>query len=298
MKTYIFDIDGTICENTNGKYELALPFKLRINFINRLYDEGNIIKYFTARGSTTGLDWFEFTESQLKKWGAKYHELILGKPDGDIFIDDKGYNCNNWLFPEEKLSPKKDSDELNFIYKEPIYNHLDTINKVFSDKFIAQQINIISKSIKRTFHDKGKLIFAGNGGSFADAQHLTAEFICRFKNDRRPLPAITLGTNSSNLTAIGNDYGFEDIFTREFIAIANQKDTLIALSTSGNSPNIIKLVDEAHSKEIPFFILTGQEGGKLAKYENRLLKIPSKDTAIIQQSHILIGHIICLNSES
>ena len=298
MKTYIFDIDGTICENTNGKYELASPYASRINFINKLYDEGNVIKFFTARGSTTGIDWFEFTHSQLKKWGAKYHELILGKPHGDIFIDDKAYNCNDWIFPPEKQFITLNPEEPDIFYKEPIFDHLDTINKVLSDKFITQQIKLISQSIKKTFNQKGKLILAGNGGSFADAQHLTAEFVCRFKNDRRPLPAIALGTNSSNLTAIGNDYGFEDIFSREFIAIANQHDTLIALSTSGNSLNIIKLVDEAQSKEIPFFVLTGQDGGELAKYKNKLIKIPSKDTAIIQQAHILIGHVICLNSES
>ena len=185
----------------------------------------------------------------------------------------------------------------NTILKE-IEASIEVKSKILKDKIIIQQISSLSELCINALSNSKKIIFAGNGGSFADAQHLTAEFICRFRNDRRPLPAIALGTNSSNLTAIGNDYGFEDIFSREFSAIANKHDVLIALSTSGNSQNIINLVDEAQSKEIPFFILTGQDGGELAKYKKELLKIPSKDTAIIQQAHILIGHVICLNSES
>ena len=297
MKTYVIDIDGTICQNTNGKYKLANPFKSRIEFINKLYDEGNIIKYFTARGSTTSIDWFDYTELQLKKWGVKYHELILGKPHGDIFIDDKAFNCNQWIFPLEKNLKNKDSFENSFTFKEPIFWHIEAINKIFCDKYIPEQLKKVCLSISKTFKKNGKIIFAGNGGSFADAQHLAAEFVCRFKNDRSPLPAITLGTNSSNLTAIGNDYGFEDIFSREFLSLYTQFDTLIAISTSGNSENIIKLVKIAKSKGINFFILTGEQGGKLSKYKDNLINVPSKDTAIIQQAHILIGHIICLNTE-
>ena len=111
------------------------------------------------------------------------------------------------------------------------------------------------------------------------------------------MPAITLGTNSSNLTAIGNDFSFEEIFSREFSAISNKNDILIAISTSGNSKNIINLVNEAKSKRIKYFILTGESGGKLSINEKNIVKIPSKDTAIIQQVHILLGHIICRNIE-
>ena len=91
MKTFVFDIDGTICTDTKGEYELAVPFKERIDFVNNLYRQGNRIKYFTARGSTTNIDWRELTSQQLKKWGALHHELILGKPFGDIYIDDKAF---------------------------------------------------------------------------------------------------------------------------------------------------------------------------------------------------------------
>lgn len=96
MKTYVIDIDGTICTNTDGDYENAEPFFNRIKFVNELYEKGNIVKFFTARGSGTGIDWYKVTKSQLQKWGAKYHELIMGKPEGDIFIDDKAFNSEKW----------------------------------------------------------------------------------------------------------------------------------------------------------------------------------------------------------
>ena len=97
MKTYVFDIDGTICTNTNGNYEEAKPYKERIKFVNKLFDEGNKIKYFTARGSSTGINWYEITKKQLNSWHAKFHELIMQKPEGDIYIDDKAFNCNKWI---------------------------------------------------------------------------------------------------------------------------------------------------------------------------------------------------------
>lgn len=98
---YCFDIDGTICTFTDGRYNEAKPFKDRINQINKLYKDGNIIKLFTARGSTTKINWFTFTENQLKDWGLKYHELILGKPHADIFIDDKSVHSESWFFQNE-----------------------------------------------------------------------------------------------------------------------------------------------------------------------------------------------------
>ena len=96
MKTYVIDIDGTICTNTYGAYDKSEPFVERIKYVNKLFKEGNKIKFFTARGSETGLDWRDLTEKQLNLWGVKYHELIMGKPDGDIFIDDKAFNSESW----------------------------------------------------------------------------------------------------------------------------------------------------------------------------------------------------------
>lgn len=298
MKTYVFDIDGTICTNTNGDYQNARPYIERINFINKLHDEGNIIKYFTARGSTTGVDWRKLTEIQLKEWNAHYHELILGKPYGDLFIDDKGYNCDRWIFPSGDNIKQENQNSFNFELRNSIQNHIEVMTKISSDNFINSQINKLCDEVKKVFAQKGKIIFAGNGGSFSDSQHLAAEFVCRFKNNRSPLGAISLGTNSSNLTAIGNDYGFDNIFSREFRAIANPEDLLVALSTSGNSKNIINLIEESVRLGIPFFILSGKTGGKLSVYKERVLRVPSEDTAIIQQAHIIIGHHICSQTES
>ena len=184
------------------------------------------------------------------------------------------------------------------LFRQPILNHIEVLNIILSDKVFLNQLNNICLKVGKTITKGGKVIFAGNGGSFSDSQHLTAEFVCKFSSDRIPLPAITLGTNSSNLTAIGNDYGFEHIFSRELNAIGRNEDILITLSTSGNSKNIINLVKESENLGIPFFIFTGQTGGKLSKYKDNLLKVPSMETDIIQQIHILIGHIICKNIET
>ena len=116
----------------------------------------------------------------------------------------------------------------------------ETIKNILNDKKFKNHILVIVKDIKKSFNNGGKVIFAGNGGSFADSQHLAAEFVCRFTTDRIPLPALALATNASSLTAIGNDYGFENIFSRELKAMANKNDTLIAITTSGNSKKYYK----------------------------------------------------------
>jgi D-sedoheptulose 7-phosphate isomerase len=138
----------------------------------------------------------------------------------------------------------------------------------------------------------GKIIFCGNGGSFADAQHLSAEFTSRFLFDRPALASIALGTNNSGLTAMGNDYGYENVFSRELEAVGKPEDIFIGITTSGNSSNIIKGVAAAKELGIKTFILTGESGGKLKNFED-CLHIPSNDTARIQECHILVGHIIC-----
>ena len=145
--------------------------------------------------------------------------------------------------------------------------------------------------------DGGKIIFCGNGGSFADAQHLSAEFTSRFLFDRPGLASIALGTNSSSITAIGNDYGYENVFSREIEAIGSPRDILFAISTSGNSNNILNAIDAASLKGIYTVLMTGQSRGKVGDAVETLL-IPSTDTARIQECHILIGHIICQLVES
>ena len=144
----------------------------------------------------------------------------------------------------------------------------------------------------KSLKNGGKIIFCGNGGSFADSQHLTAEFISKLRFDRSPLPAITLGTNNSNLTAIGNDYGFEYIFERELIALYGKHDVFIPISTSGNSKNVIRAIKKANKLGIKTYGLTGINSGKMDDLCNTI-KIPSYKTEKIQECHIMLGHIIC-----
>ena len=160
-------------------------------------------------------------------------------------------------------------------------------------KLIEELVIECIKSLK----NGGKIIFCGNGGSFADSQHLTAEFISKLRFDRNPLPAIALGTNSSNLTAIGNDYGFEYIFERELIALYGKQDVFIPISTSGNSKNIIIAIKKANELGIKTFGLTGIDGGKMEDL-CFTIKVPSAKTEKIQECHIMIGHIVCHLIES
>ena len=295
MNTYVFDIDGTICNNTYGDYEKAVPFLDRIEVINNMYDNGKIIKFFTARGSTTGIDWRETTEKQLKLWGLKYHELILGKPDGNFFIDDKGYNSENWeWFKEQSHNNFTNSKHKIIKY---LSDSSQVIYNCISNDLLIQKVIKLSRLIENSIKEGGKLILAGNGGSFADAQHIAAEYVSRMKSDRIPLPAIALGTNSSNTTAIANDFGYENIFSRELECLGCKKDVLIAFTTSGNSQNIINLVEKAKTMSLNFFVLTGLSGGKCSVYKKNIINVPSRDTAVIQQMHITLGHLICSLSE-
>lgn len=164
--------------------------------------------------------------------------------------------------------------------------------QLLEDENFLDLILDISKSCFNSLRVGGKIIFCGNGGSFADAQHLSAEFTSRFMFDRPSLASIALGTNNSALTAMSNDYGYENIFSRELEALGKPEDIFIGITTSGNSPNILKAIDSAKILGITSYILTGQSGGKLRDLAD-CVHIPSNNTARIQECHILIGHIIC-----
>jgi len=138
-----------------------------------------------------------------------------------------------------------------------------------------------------------KILICGNGGSASDAQHISAEFVGRFKKERVALPAIALTTDTSILSAVGNDYGFEHIFSRQVEALAKEGDTLIGISTSGNSKNVILALKRAKELGCKTIGLSGRDGGLMSKYCDLNLIIPSNDTARIQEMHILIGHILC-----
>lgn len=165
-------------------------------------------------------------------------------------------------------------------------------NLIAKSSIIQDQIAELAKKCLQALKTDGKIIFAGNGGSFADSQHLAAELVSRLQFDRAPLPSVALGTNSSSTTAIGNDYGYEFIFSRELQVIANPNDLFIPISTSGNSKNILLAVETALTKGISVFGLTGENGGELAT-KSKTIKIPSVRTERIQEGHILVGHVLC-----
>jgi len=158
---------------------------------------------------------------------------------------------------------------------------------------LVSQIEKAVKLIVASYKNKGKLLLCGNGGSAADAQHIAAELVGRFSKERRSLPAIALNTNVSTLSSIGNDYSFDDIFSRQVEGYMQKEDVLIAISTSGNSPNIEKAVLAAKKVGGTTIGLTGHSGGKLKDCVDLLLNVPSVETPRIQESHILIGHILC-----
>ena len=169
---------------------------------------------------------------------------------------------------------------------------IDVKATLLGEDALMQQVFELAEKCTAALRAGGKVIFCGNGGSFADAQHLSAEFTSRFLFDRPGLPSLALGTNSSAMTAIGNDYGYENVFAREIQAIATPADVLIAITTSGNSGNILKALEAAKEANVPAVVLTGAGRGMLDA-ATETLNIPSTDTARIQECHILLGHIIC-----
>jgi D-sedoheptulose 7-phosphate isomerase len=154
---------------------------------------------------------------------------------------------------------------------------------------IVDAANVIAESLK----SGGKVLLFGNGGSAADAQHLAAEFVGRFVLERNPLPGIALTTDSSILTAVGNDYGFDQVFVRQVLALGRPGDVAIGISTSGNSPNVIKAVQAAAERGLRTIGLAGRDGGALAKAVELPITVPSTNTARIQECHIAVGHVLC-----
>lgn len=176
--------------------------------------------------------------------------------------------------------------------KKHIEDSIQTKQKILEDTVLIKCVEGVATAAVESIQSGGKIILAGNGGSFADAQHIGAEFTSKYLKDRRPLPALTLGCNASAMSSTGNDYGYDFVFSREIDALGNKNDIFLAFSTSGNSPNILKAIEVAIQKSIPIFGFTGKDGGKMAKICT-CLHIPSTFTPVIQESHIMLGHIIC-----
>ena len=177
--------------------------------------------------------------------------------------------------------------------KSVIQSSIDLKTKVLNDTVLIETLQKVVEQIIHCYENGGKVLLCGNGGSAADAQHIAAELSGRFYFDRHPLYAEALHTNSSYVTAVANDYGYDEIFARLVLAMGSKNDILIGLSTSGNSPNILRAFTEANSLEMKTIGFTGETGGELKDRCTFLLNVPSSDTPRIQEVHILLGHIIC-----
>jgi D-sedoheptulose 7-phosphate isomerase len=182
---------------------------------------------------------------------------------------------------------------MNTSIKEIIQASIDVKQSILKNELLLKTVDQIVAIVSTSFKNGHKVLFCGNGGSAADAQHLSAEFSGRFYKNRRALPSDALHCNSSYLTAVANDYSYDEIYARLVEGTMEKGDVLIGLSTSGNSPNIVKAFEVAQSKGIITVGFTGSSGGKLAPISNFLLNVPSNITPRIQESHILLGHIIC-----
>ncbi|HNX44924.1 MAG TPA: D-sedoheptulose 7-phosphate isomerase [Bacteroidales bacterium] len=171
-------------------------------------------------------------------------------------------------------------------------------NEILNDPVLIETIEKVAGEMVTCFRNGGKVLFCGNGGSAADAQHLAAELSGRYYYDRDPLPAEALHVNTSYLTAVANDYSFDEIYARMVKGMGRKGDMLIGFSTSGNSANVVKAFKQALEKGMITAAFTGKTGGKLQESSCYLLNVPSTDTPRIQESHIMIGHIICQLVES
>lgn len=181
---------------------------------------------------------------------------------------------------------------------------MEKIKKIISDSIAVKQtilndakmldtVQKVANEMVKTLKLGGRIYFCGNGGSAADAQHLAAEFSGRFYIDRKALPAEALHCNTSYLTAVANDYSYDVIYARLVDGIANEGDFVVGLSTSGNSGNIVKAFESARAKKVNTVGFTGRDGGKMRNLSDYLFDVPSTDTPRIQESHIMLGHIIC-----
>jgi len=195
---------------------------------------------------------------------------------------------------DSKKTARSSADEKPVEIKEQVTREIEESISVKKDLALqaAERIAEIALAVVERMKAGGKLIIFGNGGSAADAQHIAAEFVGRYQCERRPLPAIALTTNASSLTAIGNDYGFEETFSRQILALANAGDVILAISTSGNSPNVLRGLTAARQMGLLTVGLTGRSGGGMRVFVDLCLCVPSDSTPRVQEAHILVGHIL------
>ena len=182
---------------------------------------------------------------------------------------------------------------LQFMIKSRIQAAIEIKSKILSDKLLIANIDAAARLIITAYRKGGKTIFCGNGGSAADAQHLAAELSGKFYLDRPPIPAEACHVNSSFMTAFSNDFNFENAYARYIESVGKPEDVLVAISTSGNSQNVVNALLKARESGMATIAMTGLSGGKMKEIADLLINIPSEDTPRIQEAHILVGHIIC-----
>jgi D-sedoheptulose 7-phosphate isomerase len=191
------------------------------------------------------------------------------------------------------MKPTENAKQLRELVRHRIQRSIDVKKALLLDSALQDLLAEVAMQIVKSLRSGGKVVLFGNGGSAADAQHLAAEFTGRYLKERRALPALALNANTSSVTAIGNDYGFDLVFARQLEALGREGDVAIGISTSGNSRNVVRAFEVATSKSIHTVALTGESGGEMKKIADRAICVPSNETPRIQECHILVGHIIC-----
>ena len=176
------------------------------------------------------------------------------------------------------------------VFGRAIAEHLEVVRQVQNQQPVLEAI---AQAMAATLRFGGKILWCGNGGSAADSQHLAAEIVGRFRRERRGLPSIAITTDTSILTAVANDYGFETVFSRQVEALGNAGDLLVGISTSGNSQNVVAALEVARAQGLVTVAFTGAGGGKMANVAEHLFAVGSRDTARIQEAHLLAGHMLC-----
>jgi D-sedoheptulose 7-phosphate isomerase len=183
-------------------------------------------------------------------------------------------------------------DHINFI-QQKLQSSIDLKTQLINDKLLLEKVSTVANKIIECYKNKGKVLFCGNGGSAADSQHLAAELSGRFYYDRPPLFSEALHVNTSYLTAVANDYSYNEVYSRLLEAMGNKGDVLIGLSTSGNSGNMVKAFEKANELGMITVGFTGNTGGKMKELSQILVNIPSLDTPRIQECHMILGHTLC-----
>ena len=191
------------------------------------------------------------------------------------------------------MKSQNNTKRVQDLVRDRIQSSIDAKQALLKDSAFHGLVAQVAMQIVKSLRAGGKVLFFGNGGSAADAQHLAAEFTGRYLKERRALPALALHANTSALTAIGNDYGFEFVFARQLEALGKEGDVAVGISTSGNSSNVVRAMEAAKAKSIYTVALVGASGGAMRELADCALCMPSNETPRIQECHILTGHLIC-----